>query len=222
MKTASILLALAGAANGQMIMQTVSIAEQATDFSTTVSVDQFDDQGGTLQLLEVRVELTGTVRGTAGAENQSTTDPVDVDLELTAAFDLSFNSVSIVEVVPVVNSGVITLGTFDGGLDFGGTSGVSFDGDETATEDATYLSTDGGLASFIFQSFIGTGTLDLDLAVDGSFDANATSSSGQTFVTQFSDLFGEGSVKVTYTYIPAPGAIALAGLGGLLAARRRR
>ena len=66
-------------------------------------------------------------------------------------------------------------------------------------------------------------------AYAGSIAANSASSDGQVFLTlydSFDDsgidhIYGAGSF-VTVTYIPAPGAAALLGLGGLVATRRRR
>lgn len=66
-------------------------------------------------------------------------------------------------------------------------------------------------------------------AYNGSISANTVSSNGLVYLTlydTFDDagidhVYGAGSF-VTVTYIPAPGAAALLGLGGLVAARRRR
>ncbi len=66
-------------------------------------------------------------------------------------------------------------------------------------------------------------------AYSGSISAASASSNGLVYLTlydSFDDagvdhVYGAGSF-VTVTYIPAPGAAALLGLGGLVATRRRR
>jgi hypothetical protein len=63
----------------------------------------------------------------------------------------------------------------------------------------------------------------------GSISASSVSSDGLVFLTLYDSfvddtidhVYGAGST-VTVTFIPAPGAAALLGLGGLVAVRRRR
>lgn len=70
------------------------------------------------------------------------------------------------------------------------------------------------------------------IAISGAFGANSASSDGMVYLTiweTWSDspvpdaVFGSNStVTVIYRAVPAPGAAALLGLGGLVAVRRRR
>lgn len=130
------------------------------------------------------------------------------------------------------------LGTWadDGGSGFGGEL-RSYDGANWSLTDATYLG--GGLISgsdaghgagvqSVAVNFAALGlsigdTIEFDVfSSGGGADPGVDHLSRNTFAT---DAWGTKSVAGTflsYTLVPAPGAMALLGLGGLVAGRRRR
>jgi uncharacterized protein (TIGR03382 family) len=69
-----------------------------------------------------------------------------------------------------------------------------------------------------FSEYVGAGTFSINAMADTEFSISGGSAVQGAFVNQIAS----GSVTVIYNFIPAPGAAALFGLGGIAAARRRR
>jgi hypothetical protein len=140
--------------------------------------------------------------------NSNVTIPLPVGTEITGAewIDLSFNSINgswRSELVLSLNDDLAApafwdhkpaLGTNSGGV-YGPASGVFSDPGNVGGGPFTLAS--GNLFITAYESFDDGGV--------GTMDAEIT----------------QGTLRITYT-IPAPGSAALLGLGGLLAARRRR
>ncbi len=72
------------------------------------------------------------------------------------------------------------------------------------------------------QAFTGSGTWSLDAAQYADF-LSASTSGDIYFGADTDDDIGNGAILIgTYSVVPAPGALALLGLGGLATTRRRR
>lgn len=190
-----------------------SFSLTTTNWSETFDVNGFDSQGGTRILKSVEVMLTGDVVGNAEAESLDM-GPTLIELSLQATLTLSLTAAGteLAEVIPVADE-MFNASAFDGTIDFGGTSGVSFVGLSGNASESESITDQGTLDAFID---VGTVSLDAD-AVGSSFGSGAGN-----LLTQFSTQAGlEWEVTYVYNVVPAPGALALLGLGGLVAGRRR-
>jgi uncharacterized protein (TIGR03382 family) len=123
--------------------------------------------------------------------------------------------------------------------DFGGAgtvTGISWDISYTpaspswASELVISVDTDGGFADFSMADY-GAPDTSTPFASAASEALSIASSDGMVFLTLwdsfqdgavFPDLVFDSGSSVTITFVPAPGAMAVLGLGGLVAGRRRR
>lgn len=219
-------LAAAGATHAAVIMQTQNFGtvNNVPDYTESLSFNQFDPSLGTL--LSVKVKLTLNVSGGAlGVDNESpsvasgsasfganaTITGVGVTL-----LDNAFNPVT--GAASAVNNYMYTLQPDDGdnplAFDLGGTDSQTFNGLPASDMKMGFIN------PLFFAGFTGVGTYGIDVNATQVF--TLTDASG---ISRFaSPLIGDGNVMVIYEYepIPAPGAMALVALGGLLVARRRR
>ena len=113
---------------------------------------------------------------------------------------------------------VFNATSFDGDIDFGGTSGITYQ-DLTATQTESETFTDASTLAL----FSGAGSIDLNLnALATSFASGAGN-----LITQFNTSAG-GNISVTYNYddnstpVSAPAHVALIGLGLLAFAGYRK
>lgn len=167
---------------------------------------QFDPLLGTLN--SVTIGLTGLVTGSAQAESLDAA-PTTVTLTLQALVEFLVGPTSLVQVIPAVSS-VANLTAFDGTIDFGGTSGISFTG-LSGSDNSSVVLTGAALAPWI-----GTGT------VTGlcSGTGQSTGSGAGNLVTIFSTQAG-CDVTVSYDYTPSttvdavPEIDAISGTGAL-------
>lgn len=219
------LLAGSMSANAALITQTISMsAAQTTNFTESFDFNKFDDMGGTRILNSVTLELEGMVSGSASAESL---DASATTISLTLGANMTLETTDgtvLVTTLPVVDED-FAASAFDGGIDFGGTSGATFSSlSASQTETSVYTA---GLDDAILALFIGSGTLSTILDASG---ASSASGAGN-LITQFSTL-AEGSLVVTYDWSAAPtpsvsepasvAAIGLALVGFGFASRRRR
>jgi len=176
----------------------------------TMEFDQFDDMGGMRILKEVILTVDATMSADATAENDSTL--------AAPSFELQFNGSMLFELLSLGGADIANdafaaaLAPSDGvsgsGPDFNDYGTVSLglsDGDSTTTD---------------LAGFIGAGTVMGDLESSGGFSFSGTTDA----LLGFDNFHLVGKATLTYVYneIPAPGAAALFGLGGLAASRRRR
>lgn len=192
-----------------------SVALQLTNFSDTASVAQFDPTLGTLN--SVMVTLEGVVNGSARGENIGPS-PVQIGLNLSATVSAALGATTLVTVIPTANQ-VFNASAFDGTLDFGGTSGATYDPLSGSETDSVTLTDAGDLAAFL-----GNGTIDFTVAATGSSFATG----GGNVVTAFNTNAG-GTVTVKYDYtelapipLPAGGVLLLGGLFAAAGLRMRR
>lgn len=205
---------LAPFASAQGILSYVgSVPQTSTNWSSTITLPGFDSTVGTL----TRVQLTFSPEAwqTLQAENL---DPVSepYSLQGTVTIDLNrLNGPTLLAPNPVTLARSGTLGAFDGNLDFGGSSGVTF----TQDTPLTLTTSDANFSAYLdkpsvtFQ-IVSTGTS--KLTGGGNVAEQATSSAAAQLTVAYS-----------YSPIPEPEAIAAYLAGGALvlvsarAARRR-
>lgn len=218
MKTLMIaaLAACAGTAGAATETHNGSFALATTNWSQMFSIPSFDTQVGLRVLDKVTVTLNGTVVGSAQAENLDAA-PATINLFLQATISLLLDDTvgtTLATVIPVANE-TFQADTFDGTIDFAGASGASFTGLQGQKSETNNLNA--GVDDL--SAFIDTGTVALLANAVGSSVATGAGN----IVSQFST---EGALdwEIVYEYsvVPAPAPLALVGIGGLIAFRRRR
>lgn len=212
---AFVVAALAGAAvANETISYDATFTMARTNWSANLVIPKFDPALG--NLVRVSWTLNGDVTGSASFESLDASDAtITTSLAATITMFRPDNSVLDV-VIPVVNNSDAAT-AFDGTIDFAGTSGKAYEnlsGTDTASDNTT---DSGDLALFTAMS-LGE-TISLPVTAVGS-----SSGSGAGNLLLLFNTFAGADIKVMYEYelIPAPGALALLGLGGLVAGRRRR
>ena len=117
-------------------------------------------------------------------------------------------------VLPVVNS-TFNATAFDGVIDFGGTSGVTF----TNLSGSASVSNGPSLSPSLIATFVGVGNVTLGQNATG----NSSGTGAGNLITQFATQAGSVA-KVTYSYqpVPEPASMAVLGLGAAALLRRRR
>lgn len=185
-----------------------------TNWNETFDVVGFDSQNGTRVLKSVEITLNGDVVGNAQAESLDMgATLIELSLQATLTLSLTAAGTELAEVIPVVNES-FNASAFDGTIDFGGTSGVSFLELSGSASESESINTQSVLDEFIDVASV---SLDAD-ATGSSFGSGAGN-----LITQFATEAGlDWEITYVYNVIPAPGALALLGLGGLVAGRRRR
>ncbi|EGJ34619.1 MULTISPECIES: choice-of-anchor E domain-containing protein [Moorena] len=117
------MLATTGAANAASITHTQTIEWRPTTVDKFFILPKFDEALGTLE--SVTIDLIGFVQGNARAESQEgAPSTVTLDLASKIALILSEPDITLVEVKPLVLEQV-GLSSYDGVLDFAGSSGVT-------------------------------------------------------------------------------------------------
>jgi hypothetical protein len=212
--TAAVLVA-AGAASAQVgsVAYTDSILSTRTNWDNVLTFPKFDGAaiGPGVTLSQVTWELTGGVDGDASFESLDA-GPTTVTMSLSAMIKLFAPDATPLGVVLPAAATSDDVLAFDGTIDFGGTSGRAYLG-LTASDFASASSTE---AAFL-ALFEGVGDVELGVTATGT----STASGAGNLLTLF-QTFGAAEVRIKYDYVPAPGAMALLGLGGLVAGRRRR
>lgn len=178
---------------------------QTTNWSQQLEVPQFNPALG--DLVEVQWSLAGKAAGSVRFESLDAA-PTTVTTNLTAEIELwGPNSTLLGVVIPLAsNSDNVT--EFDGVIDFGGTSGRTYEGLQADDSDS-------GLAPNL-APWIGNGTVVLNAVATGT--SNATGAGN--LITQFQTQ-AAASVEVCYIYVPEPATLSLLAIAGLLIARRR-
>jgi len=183
-----------------------------TDWDAQFEIPQFDTLGGKRTLLSVTVELFAAITANAAAENLEPNQRM-ISLALTGSVSLGIMGQELTAAI-ITRGGAFLADPFDGLPDFDGPSGRTLDlsGQESSM---TTLTEPEDLAPWI-----GPGRQEIDVV--GQALGASTVSGGGNLQASFETWAG-ASFRVTYTYIPSPGALApLVMAAGPLAARRRR
>ncbi len=210
------LAACAGTAAAGTEMYNGSFALATTNWSQMFSIPAFDTQAGLRVLEKVTVTLNGEVVGSAQAENLDA-QAAEITLFLQATISMLLDDgmgTTLATVIPVADE-AFQADAFDGTIDFAGTSGASFmglQGQKTEVNDLIAGTDD-------LSAFIDTGSVMLLANADGSSIATGAGNIVSQFSTQ-----GALDWEIVYEYslVPAPAPLALVGLGGFVAFRRRR
>lgn len=165
-----------------------SIPLQSTNWDGTVSIPKFNPALGTLQTIQFT--LSGNVQGTARAESMDN-QPTIVNTQFSADLTLTRPDMSVIVVtIPIANfSDAFT--SFDGTLDFMGTSGATHAGINVSDSDMVVSPPP---ASDLIL-FTGAGNIVLPVTARGSSLATGSGN----LITQFTTM-ASASVEVCYTY----------------------
>lgn len=190
-----------------IISHEVNINQAATPWSIeSLVLPQFDPLIGTLTGVELR--YTGWIFGELGVENLE----FKFDLvfgTLGGGFTLLRDDVVLMQ-LDIYREGQVLLDSFDGEIDFAGTSGYTFNSLATSgVQSVFYVQNGPGI-----DAFIGSGTMSFSSsAEDTSF---ATAGAGNPAF--FSSVQAQGKLEVFYSFhetvIPEPSNLVL--LGGVL------
>jgi len=206
-------MTLSSNVNAAVISQSDAIAMSNTNWSNTLSFNQFDSSLGTLD--SVSFEITGVVAGDARYESMDSA-PSTVTLSLEAMLELARPSgAPLVVVFPVV-SVVATPGPFDTVIDWSGTSGGAYIGLTATLSNSASTTSAADLALF-------TGAGTIDLGVSASAQSMGTGSGN--LVTWFTtDASADVTVIYNYSTVPVPAAAWLFGSGllGLVGMARHK
>lgn len=203
------------------ISVTKSIALASTPWENALSFSKFDTGLGTLT--SIIFSLSGTLKGSAKAENTGTT-AADVTLGLGSLITLKRpDDTALVIASPLFNH-TYHLAAFDQDQDedpdFLGASSVATG---TQTVSVTNLFTDTSGADFALFSSATPGLIHLNMKAAANSSTSGTGNLATSFKTKAS-----GSATVTYNYVdagvvPEPATFAIMGLGlGILGLTRRR
>lgn len=219
---AAIVVAVSGAAaRADIITQTVPFGPEIPNFDETLTFEQF--HGNLADLISVHVQFDMSISGGLLVVDNDAPTPAVVDVQLGAEGDLSSLDVALLDLTFQPVTGTVTLATgamFNLGPQVGdGTN----DFDPTPPDGATHV---GGVDSdtgmgFInpvfFAQYVGAGTYDILVSTDQLLDYGSVSGVEVAFVP----VSAEGTVTITYEYVPEPATAGLLSLS-LLALRKRR
>lgn len=194
-----------------------SKAMSPTNWNDALSFGKFDTSLGTLT--SIRFDLSGIVQGIGNAESLDAAAST-VTLSLGSLLSLTRPDGSALVVTNPLFTQVFNFSSFDGGINFGGTSGGTT-GTVSASGKEFFIS--GSASDFALFSALGGGTINLGMRAIG----NSSGTGSGNLLTQF-NTSASATAKVTYTYtsaveVPEPASLAtmLAGLGLIGALRRR-
>ena len=197
-------------ANAAVIVQDLTVTRDQTDFDTPVVFNLFDNTTGSV-LESVVVELLARSSGSIQVENRSTTRASSVTAVLSTIITLQLPDGTTTLTATPSTTRTDSLSTFDGNLDYDGTSGVEFVNLATNDYESLIISSPSLLALFtgIGQSqFL--------------FEAIATSTvNGGGNLATLIDTFASADVRITYYYVPVSQSLGLLLLGVCFMLARR-
>lgn len=206
---------------------TIPLAD--TEWAQSITIAKFNPALGTLT--EVECYVNGSAQGEAAIENRSRTSAAQVTIQLKVQETLSKpdNSGPIVVTIPLIND-ARNLPVYDGVLDFGGTSGVTYPLTNATASNSNTLTAPADLAMFVAAAPGETVVLPMTAVGMSSFTG-----SGNLAGSVSSSAGAEAGCRYKYTFeapdpvipeFPAPalaaGAAALIGAGAIMYTRRRQ
>jgi hypothetical protein len=222
--SAAAILACAGAAQANFIMQSLDFGPNTPNYQQTLTFDKHDGSLGAL--LSVQVKLSIAIENGSATVDNDGVDPATVDVQFGASGAISSVDVPLLDAAfqPVVGDvDVFDAANFalsandsdpagqfddDGGPD-NGTLNVSPMSDQDS----------GFIADSLFGNYVGAGdTFDVLVDVDTLFEILGQGGVAGAFVP----VDASGNVMVIYEYVPTPGAAGLLAIAGVAATRRRR
>ena len=214
---AILMLALLGTyASAATVSYSANVPLQTTDWNTTLDLPKFNPSLGTLN--SISFSLTGNLEGTVSLENQSQS-PANVGTVLNATLTLARPDMTVLVVaIPAIPRNFAAT-AYDGTLDYGGTSGITY-----PTTSASNTENSGLLTSAADKAlFLGPGTISLPVNAIGFAGGSGSANLALLFSA---DAGADASVTYDYTTVPEPSSLLalLSGLGGLagFAFRRKR
>lgn len=185
------------AATPHSVTQTLRVPLALTNIDAAPlgpSLAPFDPSLGTL--VDVKVDVEVDVTSWVHAENTSTSLPSDIAGSVASTYQIDGLGPELSGGASA-ETGVFHAATFDGTLDYGGTSGVSFDPLTAVATRSVTLTAPGALASFTG----GSGPLNPTASIAATAHVLATSGNTDYDVT----TKGTAVVTVTYDYVPSAG-----------------
>jgi uncharacterized repeat protein (TIGR01451 family) len=158
----------------------------------TGSLPQFDPSLGQLQ--SVTISNSGQFTINTAVENTSTSSGSTITVSATGDMKLTGPGSVLIDTPFTQTIGSFQASPFDGTLDFGGTSGKTFDPVILNESGSLTLTNPNDLAPFI-----GTGNVNFT----ETLSANSQLQSLYAYVLK-GDARGQATVTVTYTYLPTP------------------
>jgi len=195
------------AANADMVSYGGSVPLATTNWSSAITIPKFDPTLGILN--SIAFELSGNLLGTARFENLDAL-PSTVTMFLSSQIRMLRPDTSIILVAIPIVATADYVAAFDGILDYGGTSGITYAG-LAANKFVTSSSPPPGSDLALFT---GLGTIALPVIAIGNSGGNGAGNLRLDFSTAAS---AEVVVKYYFTPIPEPSTLfaLLSGLGGI-------
>ncbi len=186
----------------------------------TMNFDKFDPSLGILQQVILEIDVDGISAGSAAYENEDPINSANVELtikgDINAETNVTLSPLSAGVQTPEESTGLVSLVSDEVSEtpdpDFAGPDWVELVGSTASGSDQDSATTDLG-------EYIGLDTFEVELRTASMFTATLESGFGQLKTEQGES---EGTVTLTYIYIPEPTSLALLGVGSLVLLRRRR
>ena len=205
---------LAGAAQADIVTQAQSFLG-TPNYNESFTFALFDSSLGTLTGVDISLQLDIS-GGFLGVDNDAV-GPATVNVEFGATGMLTSSGPTLFPNVSLTTS---NSATFNLAADNGDGPGFDGTGPDFAELIGVATSNIASSSMLFFGEYVGPGTFDIGAEINQVIDFGGASGVAGQFGPQDAEIF----ITVVYTYdpIPAPGSMALLGLGGLVATRRRR
>ena len=212
---AAVVAGLAGIASADVTSETQNFSFPLSPGGTTLNFAQFDTQGGTRELCKVSFSFDALIGANVTAENDSVLPAPNFAINLSGFITIDVGNPAVLSGFSGINQ---VAGAAVGPTDGVTGSGTDFNDFGFLSDDASGMDMTTDLLDFV--QFLGLGTVPVDIAASAGFSVSGSTDS----TINVTDLAASGSVTISYEYkvVPAPASVALLGMGGLFAGRRRR